>query len=102
MSSIYLNLHRIWLHRTRDDFCRTQEATVGDLHMGRRYELARVSIAIQKLLLDQLEILQEFLQALRIYELELNVTLSQVLGLSQSLAIPPGVGNKYGDWPMYA
>ncbi len=102
MSSIYLNLHRSWLHRTRDEFCQTPEATIGDLRMGRGYELARVSTAIQKLLVDQPEIPQEFLQALQIYELGSNVTLSQVLGLSRCLAIPPGAGNKYGDWPMYA
>jgi len=51
---------------------------------------------------DQPEIPQEFLLALRIYELQSNVTLSQVLGLSQCLAIPPGARDRYGDWPMYA
>jgi len=39
---------------------------------------------------------------LQIYELQLNVTLSQVLGLSRCLAILPRVGDRYGDWHMYA
>ncbi len=64
MSPIYLNLHRIWLHGTRDEFGQTPGAMVGDLCMGRQYEVARVSIAIEKLLVDQPKIPQEFLQAL--------------------------------------
>jgi hypothetical protein len=76
MSPIHANVHRLWLHRTRDEFSQTPRATVGDLRMGRGYELARVLVSIQKLLVDQPKVAIEFFQALRIYELGLNVTLS--------------------------
>ncbi|KAG0595978.1 hypothetical protein M758_UG213700 [Ceratodon purpureus] len=102
VSPVYANVHRLWFHRRGGDFGQPSRATPQDFRNGRACNLARVPVIIQKLLVDQPELPREFLNTLRTYEECNNVTISQVLGLSRSVAVPPGSGENFHGRPYFS
>jgi hypothetical protein len=87
MSGAYINIHRSWLTQDARDISQTPRATIGDIQMGRGYDIATLPKKVQQLFHQQPEVPNNLLHVLQSFEMERGIRLPQVSKLSGYISI---------------
>ena len=73
MSGAYINIHRSWLKQDACDISQTPRSTIGDIQMGRGYDVAILPKKVQQLFHQQPEVPNNLLHALQSFEMKRDI-----------------------------